>query len=179
MGEQVGSSIGNRIRELRTSKGWAFDHLARETGLSRGTLWEAEHKEGREPRNQTLLTIADALGVPVEYLRDGTMPSPSESLSDIPLELFAKANNVSDLRALRALHEQFAVYREFEALKSAHAENSEPERTLGSVSVEEFSRAHGLTDEKRIARVQEEFTTQLRLQTIDAVEANGATEQEL
>jgi transcriptional regulator with XRE-family HTH domain len=144
-------SIGQRVRELRQAKGWAFDRLARETGLSRGTLWEAEHKKDREPRHRTLVRIAEALGVPVEYLRDGKMPAAEEDLSSYSPDVYARAQGLKNPDYVQQWAEYLSILRRIEAEKER---GPAEERGLESYSPVEFARAKGLQDEEKIARFQ-------------------------
>ena len=62
-------TFGEKIRELRTRKGYSQDRLAEMTGVTKRTVrnWETE---GKYPRSQALYTrLASALGCNEEYLR--------------------------------------------------------------------------------------------------------------
>ena len=62
-------TFGEKVRELRTRKGYSQKELAELTGVTRRTVrnWETE---GKYPRNQALYAaLASALGCSEEYLR--------------------------------------------------------------------------------------------------------------
>ena len=62
-------TFGEKVRELRTRKGYSQKELAELTGVTRRTVrnWETE---GKYPRNQALYAVlASALGCSEEYLR--------------------------------------------------------------------------------------------------------------
>ncbi len=59
--------LGQRVRACRKSSGLSLDELARRTGLSKTGLWEIEKGEN-EPMARTLVVLAKALGVKVDYL---------------------------------------------------------------------------------------------------------------
>jgi transcriptional regulator with XRE-family HTH domain len=68
-----------RIVELRAKKGWSQSKLAEEAGITQSTLSRIENGT-QEPRAQTLVKIADALGV--EYralLESGEGPPGKQS----------------------------------------------------------------------------------------------------
>lgn len=66
-------TVGDRIRRARAEKGWEQRDLAAATGLNKNTISNAE-KNAFPVREATLRLLADALGVPVDWLRDGTTP---------------------------------------------------------------------------------------------------------
>lgn len=59
---EVNESIGARVRQGRTERGWTLDELAGRSGVSRRQLINIEHGEGN-PSIATLLRLADALGI--------------------------------------------------------------------------------------------------------------------
>jgi transcriptional regulator with XRE-family HTH domain len=62
------TKFGNRIKELRTAKGLTLDKLAELTGSSKSYVWELENKNPPRPSADKLSSIAQALGVTVDYL---------------------------------------------------------------------------------------------------------------
>jgi transcriptional regulator with XRE-family HTH domain len=52
---------------LRTVRGWSQEYLAREAGMHRTYLWGIEQGT-RNPSVRHLVSVADALGVPVKEL---------------------------------------------------------------------------------------------------------------
>jgi transcriptional regulator with XRE-family HTH domain len=163
-------SIGDRIRELRTAKGWSLDRLAQEarqedgTGLSRGTIWEVEKWPDRVPWHKTLQAIADALEVPVEYIRDGKMPAEESSLSDFTPEMYAMAQGLRNPKYIRQWSEHLNALKLAElADEKVSAEERGPE----SYACEEFARAKGLKDEQHIAKFQQHLERLLGLEEFE------------
>ena len=66
----VETGVGKRIRECRTAKGISVTSLSKLLGVSTTAIWNWESKD-RSPRSQTLTKVADALGVPENYLAIG------------------------------------------------------------------------------------------------------------
>lgn len=58
---------GAKLREIRKKQGKSASVLAKESGLSRTTIYDIENGV-KKPRQDTLLRIADALQIPVEKL---------------------------------------------------------------------------------------------------------------
>ena len=58
-------SVGERIREARLAHGWTHEELARRMNVNWRTVqrWQ----KGKPPRLQTLIRLADVLGVPQGY----------------------------------------------------------------------------------------------------------------
>jgi ribosome-binding protein aMBF1 (putative translation factor) len=65
--DAVAKSLGKRIRQLRTHKGWSQEYLAEEAEMHRTYLWGIEQGV-RNPSIRHLTQIADALGVSVAAL---------------------------------------------------------------------------------------------------------------
>jgi len=61
-------AVGERIRAARLARGWTHEELARRMNVNWRTVqrWQ----KGAPPRLQTLLRLADVLGVPHGYLVD-------------------------------------------------------------------------------------------------------------
>lgn len=57
----------NRIREIRKEKGLTAKYLALELGIAESTVSQYENSK-REPDQNTLIQIADILGVSLDYL---------------------------------------------------------------------------------------------------------------
>lgn len=122
-----GLSLRQRIRHLREERGYTFDKMVALTGLSRGTLWEAETTYGRNPYFATLCAIADGLEVPVEYVRTGAMPMDTLDLSVIPYEAFLQAKGIREPRNLRTITELAELLKSYEVEDQASAEGGERE----------------------------------------------------
>jgi DNA-binding XRE family transcriptional regulator len=59
--------IGKRLRTLRMARGWSLDTLAAKVGMSKTGLWQIE-KGRSEPMARTLVSLANALNVTIDYL---------------------------------------------------------------------------------------------------------------
>ena len=86
-------ALGERIREARLAHGWTHEELARRMNVNWRTVqrWQ----KGTPPRLQTLLRLADVLGVPQGYFVEV-----DDSLATID-ELAARVDSLA--RALDAL----------------------------------------------------------------------------
>lgn len=90
--------IGDRIRELRQSKGLTQAGLARQVGLSRRMMAYYEI-QGGEPRPDLLLKFARALGVSVEALTgDHSLKSHAQERPDF--RLWRRLKRIQELPAL-------------------------------------------------------------------------------
>lgn len=58
--------LGEKIKELRTQKGWSLDELSSNSGIAKTTIWGIEN--GSKPSYDKLEKIADALGIQLAYL---------------------------------------------------------------------------------------------------------------
>ncbi len=65
--EERGTSLGDRLRELRAARGMSLSELARAAGIGKATLSGLEHGT-RNPTLETLYAVAGALGVPLTAL---------------------------------------------------------------------------------------------------------------
>jgi len=63
-------SSGNlrNLKKLRNKKGWSQERLAREAGISYNTLIKIERGGIKNPRLETLIKLAKALGVSIDVL---------------------------------------------------------------------------------------------------------------
>ena len=61
------TSLGARLRSLRTARGWTLDELARRTDLSKSYLSRLEDGD-RQPSIAALLSLAQAHGLPLASL---------------------------------------------------------------------------------------------------------------
>jgi transcriptional regulator with XRE-family HTH domain len=55
---------GAKIRQLRKARGWNAEKLAVEAGLTRVLIVRVEAGSGKNPMGNSIMAIADALGVP-------------------------------------------------------------------------------------------------------------------
>jgi transcriptional regulator with XRE-family HTH domain len=65
--DPANARVGARIRELRKARRFTQEDLAQRAGITWRTVVNSENGHV-SPRNKTRQAIADALGVPVEYL---------------------------------------------------------------------------------------------------------------
>ncbi|GAH62639.1 unnamed protein product [marine sediment metagenome] len=56
------------IKKLRNKKGWSQEKLAREADISYQTLIKIEQNRIKNPKLQTLIKLAEALGVSLDKL---------------------------------------------------------------------------------------------------------------
>lgn len=75
----MGTPLGEKIRELRKSKGYTLEKLAELTGSSKSWVWELENKSPPRPSAEKVSKIASALGVTADYLID---PSATLEIED-------------------------------------------------------------------------------------------------
>ena len=62
-------TLQEKLKKLRTDKGFSLDELARLSGASKSYLWELENRD-RRPSAEKLSDIARVLSVTTEYLLD-------------------------------------------------------------------------------------------------------------
>ena len=65
----------NRIRDLRTARGWTQRDLAREAGMEVATVARIDGNPLAEPSLPTALKLAEALGVPIIELIEEPVPA--------------------------------------------------------------------------------------------------------
>jgi transcriptional regulator with XRE-family HTH domain len=65
--EQVTGAVADRVRSLRTGRGWSLDELAGRSGVSKGMLVQIEAAR-TNPSLGTLCRVADAFGVSMTLL---------------------------------------------------------------------------------------------------------------
>ena len=64
----MSSSNLKNIKKLRNKKGWSQERLAREADISYQTLIKIEQNRIKNPKLQTLVKLANALGVSLDDL---------------------------------------------------------------------------------------------------------------
>ena len=65
------SSVNGNIKNLkkyRTKKGWSQERLAREAGISYNTLIKIERGGIKNPKIETIIKLAKALGITLDDL---------------------------------------------------------------------------------------------------------------
>jgi len=63
-----GNSYLKNLKKLRNKKDWTQERLARESGISFHTLIKIESGRIKNPRLETLIKLAKALGVSIDKL---------------------------------------------------------------------------------------------------------------
>jgi len=63
-----GNSYLKNLKKLRNKKDWTQERLARESGISFHTLIKIESGRIKNPRLETLIKLAKALGVSIDRL---------------------------------------------------------------------------------------------------------------
>jgi len=69
-GQRPAVVFGRHLRQVRHERGLSQTQLAQRAGLHSSEIGRLEHGR-RDPRLQTIVTLAAALGVPVARLVDG------------------------------------------------------------------------------------------------------------
>ena len=64
----MSSSVLENIRKLRKKKGWSQQRLAGEADISYQTLIKIEQNRIKNPKIQTMIKLAEALGVTLDNL---------------------------------------------------------------------------------------------------------------
>lgn len=88
--------VGERIKKRRAELDWTQEHLAKECGLSKGFLSDVEAGK-RSVGADSLLAIANALGVSMDQLMKGELSEPQKGEIHIPASLsqFARSVNLT------------------------------------------------------------------------------------
>ncbi len=91
------TSLGERIKECRTAKGWRLDDLAKKSAVSKGFLSDLENNQQKNPGVNYLRAIANALGVDLNFLTTGQGAAASHASVQMPASLvdFAKDEQLS------------------------------------------------------------------------------------
>lgn len=59
------------LKKIRIEKGWSQEKLAKEAGISYNTLIKIERGAIKNPKIDTIIKIANALGVSIDELIEG------------------------------------------------------------------------------------------------------------
>lgn len=78
----MSSLLGEKIRRLRTGKGYSLDKLAELTETSKSYLWDLENREAHRPSADKINKVAAALDVTPEYLLSERDVAPDEKIAD-------------------------------------------------------------------------------------------------
>jgi len=96
---------GGKITLLRKAKGWSMAELARRSGIKPPSLWAIEHQMTKQPKADTLMRVAAALGVPLREIMKPSKKGAADLQDDLS-ELFAELdgrNKQALLAAAKAL----------------------------------------------------------------------------
>lgn len=74
--------LGDKIRLLRKKKKLTLEALASSAGLSKSYLWELENRDSQKPSAEKLSSLAQVLGVDVDYFLDMDVRTPEEQHID-------------------------------------------------------------------------------------------------
>jgi transcriptional regulator with XRE-family HTH domain len=87
------AEVGQRIREARLALGWTHEELARRMGVN----WRSVQRwqSGQLPRLETLIRLAETLGLPRSYLVESA--DPRETLNDLRRHVDALSERVEAL----------------------------------------------------------------------------------
>lgn len=106
--------VGERIKRRRAELDWTQEQLAKESGLSKGFLSDLEAGK-RSVGADSLLAIANVLGVSMDYLMTGEVTQPRTGEVHIPAALsqFARSAKLTFNQALLLLdlQRQIIAYR--------------------------------------------------------------------
>ncbi len=87
------ATFSEKLRHLRTEKGWSLDDLAKAAGASKSYVWELENRPERRPSAEKLTEIARVLGVTAEYLLDEKASFDDAQVKEV---FFRKFNSLED-----------------------------------------------------------------------------------
>ncbi len=87
------TTLRDKLKRLRTEKGYSLDELARLSRSSKSYLWELENREERKPSAEKLTDIAAVLGVTTEYLLDDKADIDDSQLKEA---FFRRFNRLDD-----------------------------------------------------------------------------------
>lgn len=87
------TTVGGRIRLVRTQRGLTLEQLAEKAEISKSFLWDVE--QGSDISGERLLRVANVLGASLDYLMRGEAISDYKPASvEIPAELHALAEEL-------------------------------------------------------------------------------------
>ncbi len=76
------SNLRIKLKKIRKDQGFTLDSLAKAAGLSKSYLWELENRDNTKPSAEKLSSIANVLGVSVNFFLDGDNVDPDEKQKD-------------------------------------------------------------------------------------------------
>jgi len=60
--------LSQKVKAEREKRGWSQSDLARVTGIPQPTIWRLENGNIEHPKADTLVALANAFKVPIDYL---------------------------------------------------------------------------------------------------------------
>lgn len=102
-------SLGNRIRTERQRREITQEKLAERVDISTNFMSLIEN--GRNMSVETLVKIADALGVTVDYLLSDTLVSPKDTISEQIVQSLSELNENEKLYFLNMI-KQYKLIKE-------------------------------------------------------------------
>ena len=76
--------LGERLKALRTAKGYTVADLSALTGVSKPYIWQIEDSRRRNPSGEKLVRLASALGTTVADLMGAPAGIEAEALESVP-----------------------------------------------------------------------------------------------
>lgn len=89
----MATSLRDKLKRLRSKKGYSLDELARLSGASKSYLWELENREERKPSAEKLVDIARVLDTTTDYLVDEKASFDDKQVKEA---FFRKFNKLDD-----------------------------------------------------------------------------------
>lgn len=89
----MSETLREKLKRLRTEKGYSLDELARLSGASKSYLWELENRDERKPSAEKLIDIARVLEVTTEFLIDDKATFNDNQVKEV---FFRKFNRLDD-----------------------------------------------------------------------------------
>lgn len=105
--EPGANDVGARIREFRQDRHLTLSQLAKDSGISKGYLWNLENAEtSTRPSAETLYAIAEALGVTMADLFGRRLEIDYQSEIPDSLREFAEERDLpeADVKMLASIH---------------------------------------------------------------------------
>lgn len=78
----VANQLSDKLKKLRKDKAFTLESLAKAANVSKSYLWELENREVKNPSAQRLTSIADQLGVSLEFFLENDSREPKEKHLD-------------------------------------------------------------------------------------------------
>ncbi len=121
------ATLGDRIKECRTTLGWTLDYLAKKAGVSKSFLSDLENNEQTNPGINHLRLITGALRVDVHYLTTGQGTPAGKRSVKIPASLLAFAKQeqltVNETMMLLDARQQIVSHRSNHGTRSDDLES--------------------------------------------------------